>query len=708
MGIGTSKVAISQSFRIIIVTISIIICISLIIASAYIIEFEIINPLLFFPVVLTGIWFKRKTILVALALSITQFIYNYWMFQHISTPTLSNILSLIFIAFLFSIIGWSKNNKQEDLNKENNKYKIIFNNAAEAFFVIQDNRIKFYNDNFIALCGYTKKELNKMNPFDTLIYENDRKKMMKEHICRINSDSCENIFRIIKKDGSIVWVRANAIKIELGGKPAIISSLMDITSKKKIEDQIKDNEKNYALLLSQMNSGLLYCKFINNGKTAEDDCIIIKANKKFKEILELDENFEIEGKPLKETIPELNGLFDKFKNIAKRKLKVQSEFYLKKLNKFIEYYAFSPNKNEFSIFVHNITKRKKMEKEVQYLDTHDALTGLYNERYLESVLQSYNSLNNGQTSIIVAQLNGVKLANNAFRHLSWEDFLLKFTNILKEECREIDIVTREGRDKFVVILPLADKNITEKIVQNIRTRINKEAEKEAAFSAAIGYDTKNEIADDINDVYEQAKSNMYKDKLLMKDNIVEKNIQTIVNALYRISDIEQEHANNVSLISEKIALAMNIPEYEIKQIKTAALLHDVGNISIDPAILTKKGKYTDEEWEILKKHPEAGYRILSTSGLYKNIAKYVFEHHEKWDGTGYPKGLKGEEILLPARIIALADAFDAMMTDKPYKKAYTFEEAISELKKNAGKQFDPNVIEVFINKVAQEFNNNKN
>lgn len=703
MNFGKTEIKISNKYKSVLIIGATILCITVTAALTFILKVEATNTLLLCPIILTGIWYSNKTLLISLILGFIQLMSDYWVNQNFTISSLLNTLSFILVAVLFDLLIKTKNEKQKEISKDKNRYKLIFDNAAEAFFVIQDNKFTIYNEKLIKLSGYTKQELDEMNPFETMIYPDDKTRMLKEHIGKENGETYENTFRITKKDGSTIWVKANVVYFVLDDKPALMSSIVDITNKKHEADMVKINERNYAAILSQMQSGFLHCQLIKDEHGVVNDCIMKKTNKSFREIMELEDDVDVEGQFFREVFPELKDLFDKLKGITNGEPKIQSEYYLKSLHKYIEYYAFPLNKNEFVVFVNNITKEKKMEKKFQYLDTHDALTGVYNERYLNSILPSYNNIQNGTTSIIVAQLNGIKLANNAFKNLSWEEFVLNFSKILKEECREVDIITRDGRDKFVIILPLADRETAEKIVKNIRIRINNEAKKYEIFSAAIGFETKEDIADDILDIYEQAESNMYKDKLLMKNSVRDRNVQAIVNALYKISDIEQEHANNVSLISEKIALAMGVPRYEVEQIKTAALLHDVGNISIDPAILTKEGKYTEEEWEILRRHPEAGYRILSTSGVYKHIAKYVLEHHERWDGTGYPKGLKEEEILLPARIIAVADSFDAMTTEKPYKKAYTFDEAIAELKKNAGKLFDPEVVKIFVNEVASEF-----
>jgi HD-GYP domain-containing protein (c-di-GMP phosphodiesterase class II) len=126
------------------------------------------------------------------------------------------------------------------------------------------------------------------------------------------------------------------------------------------------------------------------------------------------------------------------------------------------------------------------------------------------------------------------------------------------------------------------------------------------------------------------------------------------------------------------------------------MLHDIGKIGIDNSILNKPGKLSKNEWEIMKKHSEIGYRIAMSSPELEPIAEYILAHHERWDGNGYPQGLKGEEIPLLSRILAVVDSYDAMTEDRVYRKAMTHQAAIEEIKKNAGTQFDPNIAQIFI------------
>jgi putative nucleotidyltransferase with HDIG domain len=188
---------------------------------------------------------------------------------------------------------------------------------------------------------------------------------------------------------------------------------------------------------------------------------------------------------------------------------------------------------------------------------------------------------------------------------------------------------------------------------------------------------------------------------ILKNGEVRQNtVNVIIKTLYEKCQREEVHSKRVSDISSKIAKEMGLNNNDIEKVKLTGLMHDIGKIIVPDEALNKKYALSDDEWEIMKRHPETGYKILASSKDFDPIAKIVLQHHERWDGTGYPRGLKGEEIDIKARIISIADSYDAMLTDRPFKSGISKKQALEEIKKNAGKQFDPKIAKIFINKVA--------
>ncbi|MDW2798295.1 HD-GYP domain-containing protein, partial [Clostridium boliviensis] len=219
------------------------------------------------------------------------------------------------------------------------------------------------------------------------------------------------------------------------------------------------------------------------------------------------------------------------------------------------------------------------------------------------------------------------------------------------------------------------------------------------LSISFGYSIKSSSKDTITEVLKKAEDFMYRKKLMESPSMRGKTIYTIMAALHEKNFREEQHSLRVSELCEKMGKALELQEDDIKELKTVGLLHDIGKVAIEEGILNKNGKLDVNEWGEMKKHPEIGYRILSTVNELSEMADYVLAHHEHWDGSGYPKGLKGGEIPIQSRIIAIADAYDAMISERSYRHALPKEIAVSELQKGAGTQFCKEYVSIFIDKV---------
>lgn len=343
-------------------------------------------------------------------------------------------------------------------------------------------------------------------------------------------------------------------------------------------------------------------------------------------------------------------------------------------------------------FVIDITDRKKAEERIIYLSYHDELTGLYNRRFFEKELRRLDLKENLPISIIVGDINGLKLTNDIFGH-SVGDLLLQNTAvILKKTCREEDVIARVGGDEFTILLPRADQEETERIIKAIKNELLRGNIQGIRTSMSMGYHIKNSMEEDILQTLKIAGDKMYSAKTLSQNTTKGITIDTVINALHENSPRERDHSKTVSQLCENMGKLMGLCENQVKRLRDAGFLHDIGKVILDKEMLNRDRVLSLEELNQIKRHPVVGYRILNFFDDTLDLAELVLSHHEKWDGTGYPKGLKGDEIPKLARIISLVGHYDSLVNTEQVGK----EEAIENLKNQAGTMFDPELVDMFI------------
>lgn len=358
-------------------------------------------------------------------------------------------------------------------------------------------------------------------------------------------------------------------------------------------------------------------------------------------------------------------------------------------------------KTSLPLKVKNAIELRRRNDEIVYLSYHDYLTELYNRRFCEAEFGRLDIESNLPISIIVGDINGLKLMNDAFGHDNGDKLLQKAARAMQGACRTNDIVARWSGDEFIAFLPRTEEDEAAKIVQQMKEHYSQERIQIHGIHTSIsfGWDTKRALEDEIAKVFKNAEDAMYRNKTLENGSARSSMVNAIIHALHEKNPREEEHSKRVSEMSQDLGRALGLSDIDIKKLKVAGLLHDIGKIAIEDGILNKEGKLTEHEWEKITRHPSIGCRILSTSPEMLELAQYIVAHHEKWDGTGYPKGIKGEAIPRMARIITLADSYDAMTNERPYRQALTEEIVIEEIRKNAGVQFDPDLAKLFVEKV---------
>ena len=346
--------------------------------------------------------------------------------------------------------------------------------------------------------------------------------------------------------------------------------------------------------------------------------------------------------------------------------------------------------------VRNVTEERLNQMLIEKLSYRDQLTGLYNRRFYEEELNRLDTVRNLPIGLILLDVNGLKLTNDAFGHQTGDALLKRVADVISSCCRTEDIVARLGGDEFVILLPMTSSNDIKLIVNRIHTSVSGETLGAIKISVSIGYDIKENSDQNLKDIFTKAEDKMYRNKLNESQIMRQQTIQTILETINKNNPLEKLHSENVSRNSVRIGKVYGLSQEKLKALETAGLMHDIGKIAVDSTLLNKQTELTESEYIEIKRHSEIGYQILKSVDLYTSLAEIILHHHERWDGNGYPYGLAGETIPLLSRILALTDAYEAIRSDRPYRTGRSHREALIEIQRHSGTQFDPKLVDILI------------
>jgi diguanylate cyclase (GGDEF)-like protein/PAS domain S-box-containing protein len=594
--------------------------------------------------------------------------------------------------------------KQSDqalvISEEN--YRRLFEAAKDGILILdaENGEITSVNPFLINLLGYSEEEFLKKCIWDLGVFkdilanrENFLELQSKEYI------RYENL-PLETADGRKVHVEFVSNVYLVGNRKVIQCNIRDITERKLLEAALEKEKRMFEITLISVGDGVISC---------DNKSRIIFLNRAAELLTEW---------PLEEaknqTLEHVFVIVDEFSRRASQNIiddaienanVFQEGHHVLLISKYgiersVEY-TVAPIIEDNGAVVGSVlvfrdfSDKRREEKKIEFLSYHDQLTGLYNRRFYEEELRRLDTKRNLPLAIVMGDVNGLKLVNDSFGHTAGDALLMKVASVMQKGCRADDILARLGGDEFIIILPQTDASGAESVIQRIKDLLIIEKVGTIDLSVSFGYEIKQQTNENMQEIFKNAEDHLYRHKLYESLSMRSQTISLVLNTLFEKNQREMMHSKRVGEIAELIAVKLGLSEEDVRNMKTAGSMHDIGKIGIDEAILNKPSQLTDSEREEMQRHPEIGYRILSSVSEFSEIAVCILEHHERWDGTGYPRGLKGNEICLEARILAIADAYDAMTSNRTYHPALNAQEALAEIHACEGTQFDPKIVRLF-------------
>lgn len=598
---------------------------------------------------------------------------------------------------------------ERQLNEQVKYLNTLIDNLNEIFVTYDvAGKITFANKRTYTILGYKPEEAIGQLVVDFIV-EEDKEFVAKNIYNRLkNGESSSYETRIAHRKVGNILVKLNASPI-INENGLVIGGMIlaeDITERKIAEEQLKFSEARYRaivedqteLIARSLPDGTItfvneaYCRYFN----LERDLIY---GMNF-----LDNVYEPDQELVLRCVNSLN-IKSPVKALESRvKMSDGTIRWLNWTHRAI--YDDDDNLIDYQSVGSDVTERKLAEDRLNYLSKHDILTGIYNRAYFEEKMKVFEETYCTPISLIMCDVDGLKLINDTLGHDEGDELLRSVAQVLSNSFRKNDIVARVGGDEFAILLPGSKQRVTESAVNRIKENIKlyNMSNPKVPLSLSIGCAIRNDLNISMLELYQEADNNMYREKLHSGQSARSSIVQTLMKALEARDFITEGHGDRMQSLIVKMAKSLKLSNQKINELKLFAQFHDIGKVGIPDNILFKEGPLTSEEYAIMKRHSEIGHRIALSAPELVHIADWILKHHEWWNGEGYPLGIKETGIPVECRVLAIVDAYDSMTNDRPYREAMTHKEAVKELKRNAGKQFDPLLVEKFLAMIQEEVN----
>ncbi len=589
---------------------------------------------------------------------------------------------------------------EEALRKSENLYRTIFETTGTAMLILEeDMTVSLINYEMERVTGIPKDEFEGKLKWTEVVAPEHRDMMRYYHYGRRKDEALaprNYEFKLLDRDGirRDMWLTIAMIP----ETNQSVTSLIDITDRKKAEEALKISEARYRAIVEDQTE--LICRYAPDGAlNYVNETYARYFSRKREELLGKDFTVVFcaeDREALKQQVTELN--------IANPVITIENRVCLPggvvRWQQWTHRAVFSDDGIllDYQSVGRDVTARRAAEEKLRYLSTHDALTGLYNRLYFEEQMQGMENGSCDPVGLIMCDLDGLKIINDTLGHEKGDRLLKAVAEVMLHSFRNDDIVARVGGDEFAILLPFSSREDVKNAVERIDNNINKynQDNPEMLLSISLGYAVKQDGNTSIGVAFEEADNNMYREKLNRKLHTRNSIIKNLMKALETRDYLTEGHGDRMRDYMLKMADAIDYPQSMRLELELFAQFHDIGKVGIPDAVLFKHGLLNEEERTYMQRHCEIGNRIAFSAPELVVIADWILKHHEWWNGQGYPLGLKGEDIPLECRMLTIAAAYDAITSNRPYRQACSHSQALQELRRCAGTQFDPALVEKFI------------